>query len=167
MTFLAVAASISACSETAPPTPSTAAPATEFVCDRDPDVFPEFEGEVLRSVAVRDVSGAFTECRWIGQDEATAILDDLEPPFPAQMEVGQVFVTQAVGRKNTLILFWAVANCDLDATLLVSTSVPNIQVTQRRTGACMGGTGPTWLQLMSESTITVAGVTAGLQYTEQ
>ena len=129
-------------------------------------MFPEFEGELLRSVAVRDVSGAFTECRWIGQDEATAILDDLEPPFPDRMAVGQVFITQAAGRKNTLIVFWAVANCDLDATLLVSTSVPNIQVTQRRTGACIGGTGPTWLQLTSESGITVDGVTAGLRHTE-
>jgi hypothetical protein len=129
-------------------------------------VFPQFEGELLRSVAVRDVSGSFTECRWIGDDEVTAILDDLEPPLPGPMEVGQVFVTQAVGRKKTLIVFWAVANCDLDATMLISPSVPNILVTQRRIGACMGGTGPTWLQLSSESGITVDGVTAGLRYTE-
>lgn len=167
LALLALAASISACGDTASPPAKVVT--VDFICESDPQVFPEFDGQQLRPMVVHDVSGTFTGCRWIVTEEVTAILDTLEPPLPEPMQVGQVHVTQAAGRDNTLILFWAVRSCDSDATVSITpgVAVPNVQITQRRFGACGPGTGPTWLQLAARSSVDVATVSAALRYSDR
>lgn len=105
---------------------------------------PEFTGQQVEQMAIRDETGIVSGCRGVNADEAAALRETFGPPLPDFLDGNSVEITKSRADSTHLLVLWVVASCDgtarIDLTGDASTRI-DLVVAQPRAGECPGGTG--------------------------
>lgn len=119
------------------PAPTTPTPLT-FECRNAPS----YPGEQSQ-FSLRDETGLITDCREVEAEEALAIRDRFGPPL-VSFDGVTIEITKANEEGTLLLVIWTNANCDLTATLDLTSAVPDhidLVVGQEKAGRCAPGSG--------------------------
>lgn len=129
---------------------------------------PEFTGQQVNQMVVRDETGIVSGCRGLNSDEAAALREALGPPMTF-LDGNSVEITKSRADSAHLLVVWVVANCDgtarIDLTGEASTRI-DLVVAQPRAGECQGGTGLGAVEISTNQPISPSNVSGRLMHVQ-
>jgi hypothetical protein len=152
---------VAACGSEVAQTPATRI-ADEFDCAaRAPD-FPEFEGQEIARVTVRDRTGLVVGCRRVRSDDSAAIRQALGPPMSG-MDDTSLEISTADPAGTHILVLWVLQNCDEEAEVEFSQPFDyRLVVNQHRAGPCGPGTGLMAIELALAGPVNVGEIARSL-----
>ena len=132
---------ITACGSEVVPTPATTT-IGDLDCVAEAPDFPEFDGQRIDPVTVRDRTGLVVGCSRVRSDAVGAIRDTFGPPMPDVLTDASLEISPADRAGARLLVLWVLLNCDEAAQVEFSQPFNyRLSVNQQRSGRCGPGTG--------------------------